>query len=72
MVPVQDIRDNNYDLSINRYKEVVYEQKTYEKPDVIIAQIEQLDEERQSLLQELKEMLATDFLTEKEESNEVG
>lgn len=27
LVPVQEIRDNKYDLSINRYKEVVYEQK---------------------------------------------
>ena len=65
MVPVKEIRDNNYDLSSNRYKEVVYEQKKYELPRVIIEQIEQLDEERQELLQELKKMLATDLLTEK-------
>ena len=65
MVPVKEIRDNNYDLSSNRYKEVVYEQKKYELPRVIIEQIEQLDEERQELLQELKKQLATDLLTEK-------
>jgi type I restriction enzyme M protein len=65
MVPVKDIRDNNYDLSINRYKEVIYEQKSYERPDVIIAQIEQLDQERHSLLQGLKKMLAEDFTTDK-------
>lgn len=65
MVPVQDIRDNNYDLSINRYKEVVYEQKEYEKPEVIIAQIEQLDQDRHQLLQDLKKMLAEDFTTDK-------
>jgi type I restriction enzyme M protein len=65
MVPVKEIRDNNYDLSINRYKEVIYEQKEYEQPSVIISQIEQLDEERLELLQELKEMLTTDLLTEK-------
>jgi type I restriction enzyme M protein len=63
MVPVKEIRENNYDLSINRYKEVVYEQKEYELPSVIIEQIEQLDEERQELLQELKKMLTTDLLT---------
>jgi type I restriction enzyme M protein len=57
MVPVKEIRDNNYDLSINRYKEVVYEQKEYELPDVIIAQIEKLDEQRKKLLIELKNML---------------
>lgn len=65
MVPVQEIRDNNYDLSINRYKEVVYEQKEYELPSVIIEQIEQLDEERQVLLNELKKMMSSDLLTEK-------
>ena len=65
MVPVEEIRDNNYDLSINRYKEVVYEQKTYEKPEVIIAQIEQLDEERYQLLQDLKKMMTEDFTTDK-------
>jgi type I restriction enzyme M protein len=65
MVPLKEIRDNNYDLSINRYKEVVYEQKEFELPSVIIAQIEQLDEERHELLEELKKMLATDLLIEK-------
>jgi type I restriction enzyme M protein len=57
LVPVEEIRNNGYDLSINRYKEVVYEQKQYEKPEIIIAQIEQLDEERRELLVELKTML---------------
>ena len=57
MVPVQEIRDNKYDLSINRYKEVVYEEKVYEKPTVIIEQIESLDKERAALLKQLKGML---------------
>jgi hypothetical protein len=43
----------------------VYEQKEYEKPDVIIAQIEQLDQDRHALLQDLKKMLAEDFTTDK-------
>jgi type I restriction enzyme M protein len=58
MVPINDIRDNKYDLSINRYKEVVYEEKVYEKPAVIIEQIETLDKERAALLKQLKAMLA--------------
>ena len=58
LVPVSEIRDNKYDLSINRYKEVVYEEKVYEKPAVIIEQIEALDQERAELLKQLKEMLA--------------
>ncbi len=58
MVPVKEIQANKYDLSINRYKEVVYEEKTYEQPMVIISQIEALDKERADLLKQLKEMLA--------------
>jgi len=57
LVPVNEIRDNKYDLSINRYKEVVYEDKSYEKPMVIIGQIEALDKERAALLNQLKQML---------------
>jgi len=65
MVPVAEIQKNNYDLSINRYKEVVYEQKVYEKPTVIIQEIEEIDKERAELLQDLKKMLLSDLLTEK-------
>lgn len=57
MVPVKEIQTNKYDLSINRYKEVVYEEKTYERPTVIISQIETLDKERADLLKQLKKML---------------
>ena len=58
LVPVEEIRDNKYDLSINRYKEVVYEDKVYEKPTAIIKQIEDLDKERAKLMSELKKLLA--------------
>jgi hypothetical protein len=36
---------------------VVYDEKTYEKPAVIISQIETLDKERADLLKQLKAML---------------
>ncbi|RIV25471.1 SAM-dependent DNA methyltransferase [Fibrisoma montanum] len=58
LVPVADIRANAYDLSINRYKEVVYEQKEYDTPEVIINRIKALDAERQTDLLALEEMLA--------------
>ncbi|MEZ0539386.1 type I restriction-modification system subunit M [Fibrella arboris] len=58
MVPVDEIRANAYDLSINRYKEVVYEQKAYETPEAIINQIKALDAERQTQLLALEDMLA--------------
>lgn len=57
LVPAEEIRDNGYDLSINRYKEVVYEEVVYEKPTVILEQIAKIDSERQALLNELKELL---------------
>ncbi len=56
-VPVDEIRSNGYDLSINRYKEVVYEEKKYDKPEVIISQIKELDKERISALTELEGLL---------------
>ncbi|WP_138994897.1 class I SAM-dependent DNA methyltransferase [Larkinella sp. C7] len=58
MVPVDEIRENAYDLSINRYKEVVYAQKSYDTPETIIAQINALDAERQDDLKALAELLA--------------
>jgi type I restriction enzyme M protein len=57
MVPLHEIQANKYDLSINRYKEVVYTEKTYQKPADIIAQIETLDAERTLLLNQLKSLL---------------
>lgn len=58
LVPVKEIRDNKYDLSINRYKETAYEQNVYQKPEVIISEIECLDKERSNLLIQLKRLLA--------------
>ena len=53
MVPVQEIIDNDYDLSINRYKEIVYEEIAYDAPAVILERIQQLSKERESLIEKL-------------------
>ena len=58
LVDADDIRANNYDLSINRYKEVVYEQKHYDTPVKIIACIKELDAARQIDLKQLEKLLA--------------
>ena len=42
-VPVQEIIDNKYDLSINRYKEIDYTPPKYDKPEVILEKIEKLE-----------------------------
>lgn len=56
-VPKADIVANGYDLSINRYKEVVYEAVAYEKPATLIKEIKALDTQRQAALEELEKML---------------
>jgi type I restriction enzyme M protein len=54
LVPVQEIRDNKYDLSLNRYKKVEHEEMAYEPPQVIIARLETLEREIAGELAELK------------------
>ena len=56
-VPVEEIIANDYDLSINKYKEVVYEQVDYEPTEVIIGKIEQLEVDIQREFAELKKLL---------------
>lgn len=57
MVPLEDIVANDYDLSINKYKEVVYEKVEYESSENIIAKIDELEGNIQSELSELKKLL---------------
>lgn len=57
MVPVEEIRDNGYDLSINKYKEIVYEKVEYEPTSVILGKINALEAEIQQELAELQKML---------------
>jgi type I restriction enzyme M protein len=52
-----DIASNKYDLSINRYKEVVYEEEKYESPKVILKKLQKLEEEIMAGLFELEGML---------------
>jgi len=50
LVPFKEIEENDWDLSINRYKEIVYEEIVYDPPSVIINEIKKLDIERNVLL----------------------
>ena len=56
-VPKSEIADNDYDLSINRYKEIVYEKVDYPEPGEIIAELQALEGEISKGLAELKAML---------------
>lgn len=56
-VPVEEIRENNYDLSINKYKEIEREIIHYDSPEVIFARIKALEAEVQQRLEHLEGML---------------
>lgn len=54
---MEEIRENGYDLSINKYKEVVYEEVVYDAPSVIIGRVRELEKEIAVGLEELERML---------------
>ena len=54
---MEDIKANDYDLSINKYKEVVYEAVEYEPTEVILDKIAAIEVEIQSEIAELKKLL---------------
>ena len=63
-VPVEEIRQNNYDLSINKYKEIEREKVEYEPVKDILARLENTEEEFLKGYRDLCKMLEDD---EKEE-----
>ena len=64
-VQAEAIKENGYDLSINRYKEVVYEEIKYDAPERIIngengiPGIKQLLEERNKLIREIENLIGS-------------
>ncbi len=57
LVPKADITANDYDLSINRYKEVVYEEIKHASPKEILAELEALENEIQADFKALGAMI---------------
>ncbi|APU59580.1 HsdM family class I SAM-dependent methyltransferase [Clostridium botulinum] len=56
-VPVDEIRENNYDLSINKYKEIEYEEVHYDEPKVILERVKKLEKEITEGMNELEKMI---------------
>ncbi|MED0872374.1 class I SAM-dependent DNA methyltransferase [Bacillus mobilis] len=56
-VTVEEIVENGYDLSINRYKEIEYEEVQHEDPKVILADIKKIEEEIMEGIKELEGMI---------------
>lgn len=57
MVPKQEIIDNGYDLSINKYKEVEYTPVEYPPTSEILKNLKELEEEIAKGMEELEAML---------------
>lgn len=53
-----EIADNDYELSINRYKEIEYEAVEYDHPKVILKRLATLEKEIVRAGEELEGMLA--------------
>lgn len=52
-IPLKEIKDNNYDLSISKYCEIEYEEIKYEKPEIIKKKILELENK---IIETLKDM----------------
>jgi type I restriction enzyme M protein len=57
LVPFSEIKKNDYNLSISRYKQVEHEEIAFEDPEVLIENVSRLEEEIAKELQELKAMI---------------
>ncbi len=56
-ISVAEIRSNGYDLSLNRYKEIVHEEVTRDAPKVILKRLKKLENEISADLSNLERML---------------
>jgi type I restriction enzyme M protein len=57
LVPFKEIKENDWDLSINSYKEIVYKEVIYDAPKIIIERIAETEKERSKLMSNLKSNL---------------
>ena len=57
IVPKSDIVEQGYDLSINRYKEVVHEEVDHRPPQAILDELESIEKEITQGMKQLRVML---------------
>ena len=57
LVPKPEIAENDYDLSVNRYKELEYETVQHDTPNVILRRLAKLEKQIAKGREELEEML---------------
>lgn len=56
-VPKAELVENDYDLSINKYKKVIYDEIEYKEPSVIFEQLENIEADINKGLVELKALI---------------
>jgi type I restriction enzyme M protein len=56
-VPVQELRDKQYDLSFNRYYEAEHDETVYEEPKVILQKLKTLEDKIQQGIAELERII---------------
>jgi type I restriction enzyme M protein len=54
-VPIEEIKNNDWDLSISKYKEIEYKEVKYEKPSKILKNIEKLENDILKIIKDLKD-----------------
>ncbi|KGX90040.1 MULTISPECIES: type I restriction-modification system subunit M [Pontibacillus] len=59
-VTVDELRENDYDLSINKYKEIEYEEVEYEEPKQLLNKVEKYEQEILENIGELKNLISLD------------
>ena len=57
LVPVEEIRANKYDLSISRYKPIEHAEVEYEKPEVIMGKVLELENAISKDIEEIKQLI---------------
>ncbi|MTI58550.1 MAG: SAM-dependent DNA methyltransferase [Firmicutes bacterium] len=58
LVSKNEIKENNYDLSITIYKEIEYEEVEYEEPQDILSKIKKLEDEIINIIDDLEGMIS--------------
>jgi type I restriction enzyme M protein len=56
-VPKQELVDNDYDLSLSKYKEEVYEEVKYDSPKIVLAKLNTIENKIKNGLEELAELI---------------
>jgi type I restriction enzyme M protein len=56
-MPYSEIKENGYDLSISKYREIEYEEVEYEKPEVILDKIEAIEDQIKANMAEMRRLL---------------